>query len=70
MGRYDADYGTVLINQGKGKFSVKPFNGLSIKGQVRRMQAIQIAGQNNQHFVLAMNSDSLRLIQINKPGSK
>ncbi len=70
MGRYDADYGTVLINQGKGKFSVKPFNGLSIKGQVRRMQAIQIAGQNNQHFVLAMNFDSLRLIQINKPGSK
>jgi hypothetical protein len=33
---------------------------------VRRMQSIQIAGQNNQHFVLAMNSDSLRVIRIKK----
>ena len=70
MGRYDADYGTVLINQGKGQFKVKPFNGLSIKGQVRNMQPIKIAQQANQHFVLAMNSDSLRLIQINTPGNK
>ena len=70
MGRYDADYGTVLINQGKGQFKVKPFNGLSIKGQVRNMQPVKIAQQANQHFVLAMNSDSLRLIQINKPGNK
>jgi hypothetical protein len=70
MGRYDADYGTVLINQGKGHFKVKPFNGLSIKGQVRNMQPIKIAQQANQHFVLAMNSDSLRLIQINTPGNK
>jgi len=70
MGRYDADYGTVLINQGKGQFKVKPFNGLSIKGQVRKMQPIKIAQQANQHFVLAMNADSLRLIQINTPGNK
>jgi hypothetical protein len=70
MGRYDADYGTVLINQGKGQFKASPFNGLSVKGQVRNMKSIQIAGQINRHFVLAINSDSLRLIQINKSGNK
>lgn len=70
MGRYDADYGTVLINQGKGQFKAKPYNGLSIKGQVRNMKPIQIAGQASQYFVLAMNSDSLRLIQINTQGNK
>jgi hypothetical protein len=70
MGRYDADYGTVLINQGKGQFKAKPYNGLSIKGQVRNMKPIRIAGHVDQHFVLAMNSDSLRLIQINKSGNK
>ena len=70
MGRYDADYGTVLINKGKGQFAVKPFNGLSIKGQVRNMQPIKIANQSNQHYVVAMNADSVRLIQINKPGNK
>jgi hypothetical protein len=70
MGRYDADYGTVLINKGKGQFDVKPFNGLSLKGQVRNMQPIKIATTPNQHFVLAINSDSLRLIQISKPGNK
>lgn len=70
MGRYDADYGTVLINKGKGQFDVKPFNGLSVKGQVRNMQPIKMATSPNQHFVLAINSDSLRLIQISKPGNK
>jgi len=70
MGRYDADYGTVLINKGKGQFEVSPFNGLSVKGQVRNMSPIKIGASAQQHFVLAMNSDSVRLIQIKKPDSK
>jgi hypothetical protein len=65
MGRYDADYGTVLLNKGKGKFEAVPFNGLTIKGQVRRISPIKIGA--SQNFVLAMNADSLRVIQINKP---
>ena len=68
MGRYDADYGTILLNKGKGDFEVVPFNGLVIKGQVRRLAPIQIGSQNA--FVLAMNSDSLRVIQFNKLGNK
>ncbi len=64
MGRYDADYGTLLLNKGKGDFEAVSFNGLAIKGQVRRVAPIQLGKQ--KAFVLAMNSDSLRVIQFNK----
>ena len=64
MGRYDADYGTVLLNKGKAQFEAVPFNGLVVKGQVRKIKPIQIGKQNA--FVLGMNSDSLRIIQLNK----
>jgi hypothetical protein len=64
MGRYDADYGTLLINTGKQDFNAAPMNGLSIKGQVRKISPIQIKQQSA--FVLGMNSDSLRIIQFKK----
>jgi hypothetical protein len=60
MGRYDADYGTLLINSGKQDFTVAPMNGLSIKGQVRQIAPIKIS--QKQAYVLGMNSDSLRVI--------
>ena len=64
MGRYDADYGTLLINTGMQDFNAAPMNGLSIKGQVRKISPIQIKQQSA--FVLGMNSDSLRIIQFKK----
>ncbi len=68
MGRYDADYGTILLNKGNLHFEANPFNGLAIKGQVRHMSPIKIGPI--EAFVLAMNSDSLRVIQFNKLGNK
>jgi hypothetical protein len=65
MGRYDADYGTVLLNKEKGKFEAVPLNGLAIKGQVRRIRPIQMG--KGQSFVLGMNADSLRIIQFAMP---
>jgi hypothetical protein len=65
MGRYDADYGTILLNKGKGQFEPSTFNGLVVKGQVRKIMPIRI--NNNQQFILAKNADSLRVISINKP---
>jgi hypothetical protein len=62
MGRYDADYGTILINDGKLDFKATTMNGLSVKGQVRKIAPIQVKQQLS--FVLGMNSDSLRLIQF------
>jgi hypothetical protein len=64
MGRYDADYGTLLINKGKGIFEPSTLNGLAIKGQVRKMSPIQINRQPN--YILALNADSLRFIQMHK----
>ncbi|MEO6456188.1 MAG: VCBS repeat-containing protein [Ginsengibacter sp.] len=62
LGRYDADYGTILINKGKGKFICETINGLSIKGQVRYIKPIKIA--NRQAFILVRNNDSALVIKF------
>jgi hypothetical protein len=62
IGRQDADFGTILLNKGKGKFDYQPLNGLVIKGQVRHIRSIQIKGK--QAFILAKNNDSLEIIQF------
>jgi hypothetical protein len=38
MGRYDADYGTILLNKGNDNFVATTLNGLTIKGQVRSIK--------------------------------
>ncbi|HEV3252439.1 MAG TPA: hypothetical protein VGZ71_15875, partial [Puia sp.] len=62
MGRYDADFGTILLNKGKGSFSAESINGLQIKGQVRHIRRIQIG--KKEAFVLARNNDSTMVIQF------
>ena len=60
MGRYDADYGTLLLNEGGGRFRSATMNGLAVKGQVRKICPVTLNGQ--QAFVLARNNDSAKLI--------
>ncbi|MEJ8841689.1 VCBS repeat-containing protein [Lacibacter sp. H375] len=60
MGRYDADYGTVLLNKGKGEFEAA-YPNIVIKGQIRKIKSIQVNKQ--QAFLLARNNDSLMLIK-------
>ncbi len=62
MGRYDADFGTVLVNKGKGNFICENINGVVIKGQVRRIKPLSIAGQ--KAYVLAKNNDSTVVISF------
>ncbi|MEO6230296.1 MAG: VCBS repeat-containing protein [Ferruginibacter sp.] len=62
MGRYDADFGTLLINRGKGNFDAQSINGLQIKGQVRHISPITI--NNKQAFILARNNDSAMVIRF------
>ena len=64
MGRYDADYGTVLINKGNGLFTAETINGLVIKGQSRHVKALNIAGDTA--YVIARNNDSSMIIQFRK----
>ena len=62
MGRYDADFGTILINKGNGVFNCESINGLSIKGQVRHIKPINIGKQ--QAYIIARNSDSAMVIKF------
>jgi hypothetical protein len=62
MGRYDADFGTLLINQGQGKFKTENLNGLAIKGQVRHIGGIQI--DHKKAYILVKNNDTTQVIQF------
>ena len=62
MGRYDAGYGTLLLNKGKGSFVAEALNGLSVKGQVRHIAPMMINKQ--PAFFLALNNDSARVIRF------
>jgi enediyne biosynthesis protein E4 len=68
LGRNDADFGTVLINKGKGQFVCETLNGLAIKGQVRHIGKINIAGK--EALILARNNDSTMVITLKRPGNK
>lgn len=55
FGKYDANYGTVLMGDGKGNFSYLPQkkSGLSIKGDVRSMEVI------NGNLLIGINQGPL-----------
>jgi enediyne biosynthesis protein E4 len=62
MGRYDGDFGTVLINRGNGSFETENINGLQIKGQVRHISKINIG--KTQAYILTRNNDSTLIIKF------
>jgi hypothetical protein len=64
MGRYDADYGSLLINNRRGGFSYHQLNGVAIQGQSRRVQQVTIGSK--QAFVIARNNDSAMVITFEK----
>ncbi len=64
MGRSDADFGTILLNRGNGKFSYENLNGLIIKGQVRHIKDINIGGR--KAYILVRNNDSTMVIRFKK----
>jgi hypothetical protein len=62
MGEYDADPGTVLINNGKGDLSCSLFKDIKIKGETRHIRKIRIG--KKEAFVFARNNDSLKIITL------
>ncbi|MEL6676633.1 MAG: FG-GAP-like repeat-containing protein, partial [Bacteroidota bacterium] len=50
MGRYDADYGSVLLNDGAGNFSRVSLGEVIIKGQTRQIKPISIGGVESVIF--------------------
>jgi enediyne biosynthesis protein E4 len=62
LGKYDADYGTVLSNKGKGNFAAENITDIIIKGEVRHILPITIKGE--KAFVLVKNNDSLVVLKF------
>lgn len=62
--RLDASYGHVLINNGKGEYTVMPYNqsGLNVSGQTRDIQLIKIKGEN--YLLFLENSDYPQLYKL------
>ena len=62
IGKYDADYGTILNNDGLGSFTASSVNNLLLKGEVRHIQPITIMGKTA--YVVVKNNDSLKIITL------
>lgn len=62
MGRYDADFGTLLMNKGNNRFLPKTLNGLVIRGQVRHIVPVKIKG--SQAYIIIRNEDSAQVIKF------
>jgi enediyne biosynthesis protein E4 len=62
IGKYDADYGTLLVNNGKGNFTTETLNNLLIKGEARRIRPITI--NQKQAYIIVRNNDSAVIIQF------
>jgi enediyne biosynthesis protein E4 len=62
VGRYDADYGTLLIGDGRGNFNPQSLNGVNLIGETRRITTIKI--KNKQAYILVKNNDAAMIISF------
>ena len=62
MGRYDSDYGNILSIGKNNKMQVDGIDGLNIKGQVRRIESIQISGK--QCYIILKNDDAPQILEL------
>ncbi|MCW3118531.1 MAG: fg-gap repeat protein [Chitinophagaceae bacterium] len=65
MGRNDADFGTILVNKGEGKFNPELLNGMAVKGQTRHIRKILLTKDKKEAYILARNNDSTMMIRFN-----
>ena len=62
LGKYDADYGTILSNHGNNNFTAENISDIIIKGEVRHILPITVKGE--KAFVLVKNNDSVMVIKF------
>ena len=62
LGRYDADFGTILLNENGKGFRPARTHNLPIKGQVRNIEPININGR--KAYVLAKNNNPAQVISL------
>lgn len=61
LGRNDADFGTVLINNGNKNFVGETLNGLAIKGEARRIKKISI--KNKPAYIIVRNNGTAIVVK-------
>ncbi len=66
FGRLDASFGNILINNGKGNFSILPAtsSGLNITGEIKDIK--MIAGGDKKYLLAVRNNDFPVLYQLKK----
>lgn len=64
MGRYDADYGAILVNKGKMSFEFVKVKGGILSGEVRRLKPMKIKGST--HFIVGENNDFIKILKTSK----
>jgi hypothetical protein len=65
-GKFDANYGIVLLGDGKGSFTHldAALSGLMIRGDVRDVQTVNIKGET--HYLFYRNDDSVKVFKVQK----
>jgi enediyne biosynthesis protein E4 len=61
LNRSDADFGTMLVNKGKGNFTAECLNGFALKNEVRRIRQITI--NSKPGYILTRNNESVVILQ-------
>lgn len=61
INRNDANFGTVLINKGRGEFVAESINGVLIKNQISHILPIRI--NKNTAYIIARNNDAVMVIK-------
>lgn len=64
MGRYDCDFGSVLLNKGNGSLEYVQPSGDLLKNQIRKIREIELA-DGSSAWVLAINNENVELVRIN-----
>lgn len=62
MGRYDADYGGILVNKGNLNFDYVKVKGNVMSGEVRKIESVKINGSSS--LLVAKNNDYLSILKL------
>ncbi len=61
LGKYDADFGSILVNAGNGNFVFQNINNQVIKGEIRHLLPITV--NKKPAIILVRNNDSAMLLK-------
>jgi enediyne biosynthesis protein E4 len=64
LGRYDADFGKILINKGNCNFEVQNVNGVQIKDEVRQSASILLGKKQEKAIILAKNNAEIKVVKF------